>query len=160
MHSAEDDRPIDPLTYCLANGIPCHEVTSLESAVGLAAVAALQPDLAVHAGAGIVRAPVLAIPRLGTLNAHMGVLPYYRGVHVAEWARFNGDPVGCTVHLLDPGIHTGPIVCVRLVDTSGATSIEALRRLVDAAQIALLGRVIQFVLRSRSLPPLRMQRAE
>ena len=90
----------------------------------------------------------------------MGVLPYYRGMNVAEWARFNGDPVGCSVHLVDAGIDTGPILCVRLVDTTIATSIQRLRRVVNEAQIALLGDVIQFVVRGGCLLPLRSQRVE
>src|SRR5437773_8359498 len=145
--------PVDALTFCLAQGIPCREVATLDSPAGRAVVENLRPDLAVHAGAGILRAPLLAIPRLGTINAHMGVLPYYRGMNVTEWARFNGDPVGCSVHLVDAGIDTGPILCVRLLDAESARSLSELRRLVDDAQIALLGETIRFVLRSGSLPP-------
>ncbi len=152
--------PVDALTFCLAQGIPCREVATLDSPAGRAVVENLRPDLAVHAGAGILRAPLLAIPRLGTINAHMGVLPYYRGMNVTEWARFNGDPVGCSVHLVDAGIDTGPILCVRLLDAESARSLSELRRLVDDAQIALLGETIRFVLRSGSLPPGRSQRAE
>jgi folate-dependent phosphoribosylglycinamide formyltransferase PurN len=158
---AESSPPgIDPVVFCVAHQIPYYEVRALDSSEGRALVASLRPDLAVHAGAGILRASVLEIPRLGTLNAHMGVLPYYRGMNVAEWARFNGDPVGCSVHLVDGGIDTGPIVCVRIVDTRTATSIQELRRVVNEAQIALLGEVIQFVVRSGVAPPSRSQRAE
>jgi folate-dependent phosphoribosylglycinamide formyltransferase PurN len=151
---------VDPVAYCRAKRIPYYEVASLDSPDGRALVARLQPDLAVHAGAGILRAPLLALPRLGTLNAHMGVLPYYRGMNVAEWARFNGDPVGCSVHLVDPGIDTGPIACVRIVDTQAAASIGEVRHLVDDAQIALLGDVIRYAVRSGSLPPTRSQGME
>jgi Formyl transferase len=151
---------IDPVLFCVAHQIPCHEVPTLDSSEGRALVASLRPDLAVHAGAGILRAPVLEIPRLGTLNAHMGVLPYYRGMNVAEWARFNGDPVGCSVHVVDAGIDMGPIVCVRIVDTQTVTTVQQLRRVVNEAQIALLGDVIRFVQRSGVMPPARSQRAE
>ncbi len=133
--------------------MPLLEVGPLDQADAVATVAALAPDLLVHAGAGILRAPLLALPRLGTLNAHMGLLPDYRGVHVAEWAGFNGDPVGCTVHLIDPGIDTGDILCTRIVDPLGARSIAALRARVDDAQVALLGEVVRHVWHTGALPP-------
>src|SRR5438128_5212353 len=82
---------------------------------------------------------------LGTLNAHMGILPHYRGMNVTEWARFNGDPVGCTVHLIDPGIDTGDILCVRAVNVNDGVNIPQLRTLVDRAQIELLGEVVRFI---------------
>jgi len=138
-------------------GCPVVHVTSLNSAEGLEAVRRLAPDLAVHAGAGILRAPLLAIPRLGTLNAHMGLLPHYRGMNVAEWAAMTSGPVGCTVHLVDPGIDTGPILAIHQVDCSAVGSIAELRALVDRSQLALLGQVLRFTLRTGHLPPQRTQ---
>jgi hypothetical protein len=145
--------------WCRRAGVALVETGALDRPDALAAVAALAPDLLVHAGAGILRAPLLALPRLGTLNAHMGLLPGYRGVHVAEWAAFHGDPVGCTVHLIDPGIDTGDILCTGPVDVAGARTIAALRARVDDAQIALLGAVVRHVWRTGALPPRHPQRA-
>jgi hypothetical protein len=149
--------PVDPIAFCRARNIPWFVVPGLDSPAGRALIARLGMDLAVHAGAGILRESVLAAPRLGTLNAHMGLLPYYRGRNVAEWAALNGDPVGCSVHVVDRGIDTGPIVCVRAVDTRSARSIAELRQLVDNAQVALLGDVVRFVLAAGVLPPARPQ---
>ncbi len=150
-------RPRDVLSFCLRESIPVLEVGSLASDEGVTAVRSLQPDLAIAAGAGILRAPLLAVPRLGTLNAHMGLLPRYRGMNVAEWARFHGDAVGCTVHLVDPGIDTGDILCVRPVDAARAASIRELRDIVDDAQIDLLGAVVRWILATGQLPPRRRQ---
>jgi folate-dependent phosphoribosylglycinamide formyltransferase PurN len=150
-------RADDVRTCCRDAAVPVIDVDSLDSGPALDAIRKLQPDLCVFAGGGILRAPLLAIPRLGTLNAHMGLLPFYRGMNVAEWARFHGDPVGCSVHLIDSGIDTGDILCVRHVSTAGARSIEQLRRLVDQAQIILLGEVVRYVISSGTLPPGRAQ---
>lgn len=157
FEQGDRDGLADPIAFCRARNIPWFVVPALDSPAGRALIARLEIDLAVHAGAGILRASVLAEPRLGTLNAHMGLLPYYRGMHVAEWAALNGDPVGCSVHVVDRGIDTGPIVCVRPVDTRSARSVAELRRLVDTAQIALLGDVVRFVLAEGVLPPARPQ---
>jgi folate-dependent phosphoribosylglycinamide formyltransferase PurN len=150
----------DPITFCRRHNIPVLEVARLDAPSATALVQALQPDLAIHAGAGILRPSVLSIPRLGTLNAHMGILPQYRGMNVTEWARFNGDPVGCTVHLIDPGIDTGDILCVRAVNVNDAINIPQLRTLVNQAQIELLGEVVRFIVRSGALPPHRGQHPE
>ena len=82
----------------------------------------------------------------------MGLLPYYRGMNVAEWACFQGDQVGCTVHLIDAGIDTGGTLCVQEVCTDGVTSIAALRKRVDDAQIALLGKIVRYIIETGTLP--------
>jgi folate-dependent phosphoribosylglycinamide formyltransferase PurN len=148
------------LAFCARRGIRAIEVETLTSPAALEAVAALSPDLLVHAGAGIIRLPLLRLSRLGMVNAHMGLLPFYRGMNVTEWAAFNGDPIGCTVHLIDQGIDTGDIVVVHPVDACGATDIASLRASVDAAQVELLGEVVGYVAAMGELPPCRSQRAE
>ena len=123
------------------------------------AVSRLDADILIHAGAGILRRGVLSAPKLGTLNAHMGILPRYRGMNVAEWAGLEGSTVGCTVHLINEGIDTGDIIAVAEVDSESADSIFSLRALVDDAQIALLGRVVRWIVESGTLPPARPQSA-
>jgi hypothetical protein len=80
------------------------------------------------------------------------MLPFYRGMNVAEWACFHGDPVGCSVHLIDPGIDTGDILCVRAVPAAGIRSAA-----VDEAQIAVLGEVVRYITATGMLPPRRPQ---
>jgi hypothetical protein len=110
------------------------------------------PDVQVAAGCGILRAPALAAARLGTLNAHMGILPRYRGMNVAEWAALEGGRVGITVHLVDTGIDTGDLLLVRTVDVAGCDSIAALRARVDAAQLEALAATLAYVAASGELP--------
>ena len=43
---------------------------------------------------------LLAVPRVGVLNAPMGVLPRYRGMNVAEWAAWENGPLGATLHYM------------------------------------------------------------
>ncbi len=46
------------------------------------------------------------------INIHTGITPQYRGMHGAYWALVHDDAEHCgvTVHLVDPGIDTGPII--------------------------------------------------
>jgi len=146
--------------YCRRNGLQCVELDTLDAPADVERLRQLGADLFVYAGAGIMRTATLALPRFGTLNAHMGLLPPMRGMNVAEWSVVTGAPVGCTVHLIDSGIDTGDILVFRAVDVGGAASIDALRQRVDRAQIELLGEVVRWVRTTGELPPRRAQRAD
>jgi methionyl-tRNA formyltransferase len=74
---------------------------------------ARQADVGLHGSSLIYRAPLIARFRLGILNAHIGLLPKYRGRAVMEWSLLNGDPTGITTFFVDEGIDTGPRVVLR-----------------------------------------------
>jgi methionyl-tRNA formyltransferase len=74
------------------------------------AMRSLEPDLLVLLGAEIVPAAMLEIPSRGTINPHYALLPAFRGMNVTEWSVYCGAPVGVTVHFVDAGIDTGPIL--------------------------------------------------
>ena len=141
-------------TYCRSRGIAFVETGPLDSADAVALIRALRADLGIHAGAGLLRRPLIDAFRLGVLNAHMGLLPAHRGMNVAEWAVLEGAPVGCTVHLIDSGIDTGPILAMQQVDIAGCGSVAALRDAVDRAQLALLGDIVEAIVGGRMPEPL------
>lgn len=143
--------------YAEAEGIATINVADLTSPESLNTLRGLKPDLFIHAGAGILRAPLLAIPRLGTINAHMGLLPRYRGMNVAEWSVLERQDTGCTVHLLDPGIDTGDIIATRRVDSSDCASIAALRAKMDRAQLDFLAEAVTNISVMGKLPVHRAQ---
>jgi folate-dependent phosphoribosylglycinamide formyltransferase PurN len=147
------------IDFCRQHGFEAIEVDSLNSPDAVKLLRDKQIDLCIYAGAGIMRKDIIGAAPLGLLNAHMGILPGYRGMNVTEWAAWNGDPVGCTVHLIDTGIDTGDILVTRAVDASRASNIAELRKLVDASQIELLGEVVQYILSEGRLPPRRSQTA-
>ena len=152
--AAQEAPPVDVPAYCRSRGIAFLETGPLDSADAVALIKALGPDLGIHAGAGLLRRPLIDAFRLGVLNAHMGMLPAYRGMNVAEWAALERAPVGCTVHLIDTGIDTGPILATQQVDIAGCGSIAALRDAVDRAQLALLGDVLELIVGGRMPEPL------
>ena len=73
-----------------------------------------EPDLIVFTGGGLIRQALLDIPSFGVLNCHMGILPEYRGMDVVEWPFVEqSEPrpwLGLTLHLMDQGVDTGPIL--------------------------------------------------
>jgi folate-dependent phosphoribosylglycinamide formyltransferase PurN len=82
------------------------------------------PDLIVFAGGNILRKPLLAVPRLGVLNLHLGLLPEVRGMSSPEWSLLNHVPVGVTLHYVDAGIDTGPVL--QRCEFPGAARCESL----------------------------------
>lgn len=98
----------------------------------------LQPDVIVLMGTGIVRAALLEIPRIATINAHYGTLPEYRGVDVTEWAVLHGDPIVVTVHRVDAGVDTGAVLGTRRVEVEPGATVGVLRARSAAVAVDLL----------------------
>jgi methionyl-tRNA formyltransferase len=87
----------------------------------------------------ILPASVLAVPVHGAVNVHGGLLPEYRGGHVAQWAIINGErEFGVTLHYMDDGIDTGPIIAERRFALDDADDAGSLRQKVRAAAVELL----------------------
>lgn len=76
------------------------------------AVAARRPDLVVSAGfARVLGAPFL--DRFGgrTINTHPALLPAFPGAHaVRDTVAYGVKISGATVHLVDAGVDTGPVL--------------------------------------------------
>ncbi|MFI5004730.1 MAG: phosphoribosylglycinamide formyltransferase [Solirubrobacterales bacterium] len=68
------------------------------------------------------------------INVHPSLLPAYPGLHAIEQALAHGDETfGVTVHYVDAGIDTGPVIAQRSVSLPGARDpaevLQALRPL-------------------------------
>jgi hypothetical protein len=88
----------------------------------------LQSDVGLHTTNVIYREATIAAFRLGILNAHIGVLPGYRGRSVAEWSVLQRNPTGITVFFIDSGIDTGSRIVLReVIPARGSASVQALK---------------------------------
>ena len=78
----------------------------------VALMAAARPDVVLVFGTGILREPLLSAFDGRIINIHLGLSPYYRGAGTNFWPLVNGEPeyVGATIHYLDAGIDTGPML--------------------------------------------------
>src|SRR5438477_4989539 len=76
----------------------------------------------------IIHEDVLAAPRLGAFNLHPGPLPRYAGLNTVSWAIYRGEEShGVTIHKMEPGVDTGPIVyqsCFPIEDSATALSLS------------------------------------
>ncbi|MGH7453201.1 MAG: formyltransferase family protein [bacterium] len=138
--------------YAEQHHIEMTVVDDLNGAESVAALQRMQTDILLLGGVPIICANVLSVPKLCTLNVHMGLLPKFRGVNVAEWSIFCGAPVGVTVHQVDTGVDTGAILYREEIDVSGCTNIETMRAKVSAAQHRVLAKCTRLLVEKQLIP--------
>ena len=101
---------------------------------------ALSPDLFVVVAYGrLLKADVLSVPRLGSLNAHFSLLPKYRGAAPVQWSLVRGETrTGVTLFWLDEGMDTGPIQAQRETPVGPDEDAPALLARLTALGVELL----------------------
>ena len=84
----------------------CNDAAEIE------AMRALSPDVVLVFGTGLLKAPLVDTFPGRIINIHLGLSPYYRGAGTNFWPLVNGEPeyCGATIHFLDLGVDTGPII--------------------------------------------------
>ncbi len=102
------------------------------------------PDVVLVFGTGLLKPPLIDSFPGRILNIHLGLSPYYRGAGTNFWPLVNGEPeyCGATIHFLDAGVDTGPIIAHVRPEMSAAdgphdignkTIVAAAATLADAA---------------------------
>jgi methionyl-tRNA formyltransferase len=119
-------------------GIPRLEVENHNSTVCHDMIGARRPDLVVLGGTRIIRSPLLENPARGTLNAHPGLLPQLRGSSSVAWALYRDLPVGSTIHYVDTGVDTGPIILRRQLPVYRGDTYEGVVRRTIALAAELM----------------------
>ena len=117
------------------------------------AVDALQPDLIVLAGfLVVIPAEMIAKYRNRMINIHPSLIPAvcgtgFYGLKVHERALERGvKVVGATVHFVDEGTDTGPIILQKAVEVEQGDTPEVLqRRVMEQAEWKILPRAIDLI---------------
>jgi phosphoribosylglycinamide formyltransferase-1 len=80
------------------------------------------------------------------VNIHPSLLPAFPGVAAQRQALEYGVKVsGCTVHLVDTGVDTGPILAQRVVPVLDSDDEASLSERIHVAEHALLVEVLQAI---------------
>lgn len=111
------------------------------------AAAAHQPDLVVSAGFMKILGPEFLSRFPGrVLNTHPALLPAFPGSHAVREALDYGVRVtGCTVHLVDAGTDTGPILAQRALPVLDGDDESALHERIKVIERELLVDVVASV---------------
>ncbi|ULP41638.1 phosphoribosylglycinamide formyltransferase [Mycobacterium lentiflavum] len=108
------------------------------------ATAAHSPDLIVSAGFMKILGPQFLSRFVGrTLNTHPALLPAFAGAHAVPEALDYGVKVtGCTVHLVDAGMDTGPILAQEPIAVLDGDTEETLHERIKVIERRLLVDVV------------------
>ncbi len=97
-------------------GVSVHFVDDYHSPEAIELIRNAEADLGIVFGTNIIKESVFGIPRLGSINLHQGLAPYYRGGPPVFWELFNDEKdVGLTVHFVASKVDTGDIVLQKTV---------------------------------------------
>ncbi|MGV0744837.1 phosphoribosylglycinamide formyltransferase [Mycolicibacterium sp. XJ870] len=141
------DRKCAALDIAEGAGLPSYTVrlgdhperSAWDSAI-TAATAEHQPDLVVSAGFMKILGPQFLSRFPGrVVNTHPALLPAFPGAHAVPEALDYGVRVtGCTVHLVDAGMDTGPILAQQAIEVADDDTEETLHERIKVVERRLL----------------------
>jgi len=105
----ENQRALGKLAGSL--GVPAHFLSNYHTEESIALMRAAEADLGIVCGTNILKESVFKVPRIGSINIHQGLAPYYRGGPPVFWELYNDErEVGVTVHFVESKVDTGEII--------------------------------------------------
>ncbi|MCM8527035.1 MAG: hypothetical protein NE327_11000 [Lentisphaeraceae bacterium] len=106
------------------HGFEIHDAVDINSPETLEFLRSQNPELIISAYfPQILKTEALSVPSKGILNLHPGYLPAYKGAMAYFWAaKNNAGRAGVSIHWMDEGIDTGPLLARKLFRISKKTS--------------------------------------
>ena len=152
------DRECDGLTHAEEFDIPTFVVApsafSSRDEWGTALVAAIEPwapDLVVSAGfMRILPASTVNALHPRLINMHPALLPLYPGAHAVRDALADGALVtGATIHVVDEGVDTGPVIRAREVAVLADDDESSLHERIKVEERQLIVETVADIARQR-----------
>jgi folate-dependent phosphoribosylglycinamide formyltransferase PurN len=102
----------DQIPVAYSRDVPTETVADINDARCSDFIKRLGPDVIAVCGTTVIRPEIFSLAPLGALNIHTGITPDYRSADPIFWAIYHNDleKVGVTIHFVDRGIDTGPII--------------------------------------------------
>jgi methionyl-tRNA formyltransferase len=99
-----------PIAY--SRQVPTLVTGNVNDATCVEFVRARAPEVLAVCGTSVLKPQVFSLAPKGAINIHTGITPEYRSADPIFWALYRGEPekVGVTIHYVDRGIDTGPII--------------------------------------------------
>ena len=116
-------RPIERQAQEL--GIPMLEAENHRDPRLAEFVASRRCDIGLSLGNGYIPRSVFSLAPMGMLNIHHEVLPEFRGAQSVIWQLYEGSSVtGFTIHRINSGIDTGPVIVVERVPITFGRTLQ------------------------------------
>ncbi|MBW1781643.1 MAG: formyl transferase [Deltaproteobacteria bacterium] len=96
------------------------------------------PDLILSVGyRHILQKDILSIPKMGAINFHKSLLPLNRGANPVFWTLLDATRAGVSIHYMEEGVDTGPIIAQREVEVLNTDTASTLYAKLEAVQFEL-----------------------
>ncbi|MEY2635510.1 MAG: hypothetical protein RIS75_1450 [Actinomycetota bacterium] len=114
------------------------------------AISTYGPDVVVSAGfMRVIAEPTLSTFDSRIINTHPALLPAFPGAHAVRDALAAGaTSTGCTVHVVDSGVDTGPIITTQEVEISANDTESSLHERIKIIERSLLVQTIISIARN------------
>lgn len=121
-------RPNPVKELALEKGLSLLQPSKLKNPDAVAWVKQQKPDLLVLAFVtDFAPLEMIRAATCGGINYHPSLLPKYRGGSAINWAIISGErETGVTIHQIDEGVDTGPIVLQEKVDIAPDDTVKSL----------------------------------
>lgn len=109
MYFGHTSHTIEESSECLVRTFPSGQLNTPATVDFLCSA---EVDTLIVYGTNLIKEPLLSRFSGRIVNMHLGLSPYYRGTATNFYPLLNEEPqyVGATIHLIDAGIDTGPIL--------------------------------------------------
>lgn len=115
------------LKYAQDKGIKTYVIKTPNSKSFLRELEQSKPDIIINQSQSILKAPLLSIPSIGTLNRHNALLPKNRGRLTPFWVLFKEEQqTGVTIHFVNEGIDSGSIILQKEYDVAQDDNFKSL----------------------------------
>jgi len=93
-----------------AHGVPLHVTRNVHREESIEFLRRCNADVGLVVGTRILKESVFSLPRMGSINAHTGIVPEYRGAGSVFWPLFNGaEDLGVSVHQVVAEVDSGAL---------------------------------------------------
>lgn len=95
----------------------------------------------------ILSTQLIAESKAPIINIHLSLLPWNRGAHPNFWSFWDNTPSGVTIHKIDPGIDTGPIIYQKAFEfnSKSETFRSTYNKLFSAAEDLILDKIEKII---------------
>ena len=114
LHNKEDQKHVEDILGMVNWVISSDDIylaSTLKSKDIVQILTSYEPDVIITCyWAHLLTQDIIDIPKYGCINFHPGLLPQNRGWYPAVWPFIDGSKAGVTIHKIDEGADTGPII--------------------------------------------------
>ena len=135
-------------------GCEVHRVPNVNSPQCRDLLTTIAPKVVAVFGTRLLQPDLLASVDAPFINCHPGINPKYRGIDPAYWALVQKDPdnVGVTIHLVDEGVDTGPVLSQAPSQFTARDNIQTYQWLQLGDSLPLFAKALQDALGEKPKP--------